>query len=252
MDSLKDLSLTLKSKIKKQHLISPNTGEISTRKLQVKGYEGFNLRIDEFTNFWGVSITVNTALSFSVNRPDFVFVYKTVVLFENFPYQVYARSEELRNAPGIDELLPSFSALLKKINFSGDECIFLYRNSLEFIFRHDRDILSCLEDLLTFVRQNEKILLVKEAKPVSFKSLPAIFLPLVPLLKKYAISDDSEREEVVEKMSQREKSRLIKMVNPLFDEINHFLDSFKDNPLSDEAIALGNLAELVSEIMIET
>jgi hypothetical protein len=52
-------------------------------------------------------------------------------------------------------------------------------------------------------------------------------------------------------MQQKEKDRLINSVQPLFNEINTYLDSFKEKPLSEVAIQIGNLAELVSELKIK-
>ena len=63
------------------------------------------------------------------------------------------------------------------------------------------------------------------------------------------IANDGGAIEVVDlRMSEKEKQKLIKAVRPFFNEINAYLDSFKDGPLSEEAMSMGNLAELVSEL----
>ena len=64
------------------------------------------------------------------------------------------------------------------------------------------------------------------------------------------IQDDCEREQLMEETSQKQKVKLLNTVNPLMNTINQFLDSFGDEPLSHEAILLGNLAELISELQI--
>ncbi len=83
------------------------------------------------------------------------------------------------------------------------------------------------------------------------KNIPDNLKHLIPLLKKYSISDDGEREQLVEDIDEKQKKKLIRSVEPFMSEINNFLDSFQDNHLSDEAILLGNLAELVSELQVD-
>ncbi|HEY8784220.1 MAG TPA: hypothetical protein VIM16_21510 [Mucilaginibacter sp.] len=56
----------------------------------------------------------------------------------------------------------------------------------------------------------------------------------------------------MEETSEKQKKKLIKTVYPYMIEINEFLDSLGDEPLGHEAILLGNLAELVSELQIDT
>ena len=51
-------------------------------------------------------------------------------------------------------------------------------------------------------------------------------------------------------LSNKEKKELITIVIPLFPDINEFLDSFGDDALSNEAIAIGSLAELVCELSL--
>jgi len=89
----------------------------------------------------------------------------------------------------------------------------------------------------------------KEVKIKIFrKNIPENLHPLIPLIKKWSVSDDSDREQLVDEATEKEKKRLVKTVAPYMPEINKFLDSFEDGVLSDEAILFGNLAELVSEL----
>ncbi len=47
-------------------------------------------------------------------------------------------------------------------------------------------------------------------------------------------------------MTQKKKDELINSVTPFMEDINYFLNSFKDELLTEEAILINNLAELVS------
>ena len=55
----------------------------------------------------------------------------------------------------------------------------------------------------------------------------------------------------MEETSEKQKKKLVKTVWPYMVGINEFLDSFGDEPLSHEAILLGNLAELISELQVD-
>lgn len=70
----------------------------------------------------------------------------------------------------------------------------------------------------------------------------------LPLLKEWAISDDEERQEKIDSSSQEKLAIVVSRVYPHINAINDFLDSFGDQPLTNEAIMLGNLAELVDII----
>jgi hypothetical protein len=50
-------------------------------------------------------------------------------------------------------------------------------------------------------------------------------------------------------MSVKKKNELVHIVSPLLNDINNYLSSFEDRPLSEEAILIGNLAELVTELI---
>ena len=86
---------------------------------------------------------------------------------------------------------------------------------------------------------------------ISSENIPLNLRGLVPLLNKWSVSDDNEREKLLAKTTNQQKIDLIATVYPLMDDINKFLDSFEDKPPTDEAIRIGDLAQLVSELKIE-
>jgi len=87
---------------------------------------------------------------------------------------------------------------------------------------------------------------------IDFENLPKEFHALIPLIKRWGIADDDERNEVLSKASSSTINRLVQKVTPYFDAINHYLNSFTDVPLPEHAVALRSLAECVSEALSGT
>lgn len=71
-------------------------------------------------------------------------------------------------------------------------------------------------------------------------------------MKKYSIPDDSEREQLIEGIKKKQIKQLIESVDPYMSDINNYLNSFKEQPLSEEATLMRNLAELVTELKVNT
>lgn len=89
------------------------------------------------------------------------------------------------------------------------------------------------------------------AKSLIIENVPPILRILIPYAKKYSIGDDLLRVQLGDALSNKEKKELIAIVSPLFADINKFLDSFGDDPLNNEAIVIGSLAEFVCELSLE-
>lgn len=89
------------------------------------------------------------------------------------------------------------------------------------------------------------------AESVNTEKVPPPLRVLIPYAKKYSVGDDLLRSQLGDGLSNREKKELIAVVAPLLPDINTFLDSFGDDPLNDEAIVMGSLAEFVCELSLE-
>jgi hypothetical protein len=74
---------------------------------------------------------------------------------------------------------------------------------------------------------------------------------LTPLIRKWGVTDDDERRELLEKASQETLKRLVKSVVPHLSSIDEYLDSFGTEALSEAAIALGALAECTLEAQLQ-
>jgi hypothetical protein len=253
MDKLKELSDKLKGRIKIQQQFDANFKHPSPRHLVVKNYRGYKIRFDDHVDLITVGVKVNSELAFSVNRPNILFSYKMPMELAHSPCILYVRDETnylFKEDPTIKKFLTSFFSLLTQLHLSSTESAFFYRNYILFAFDMQRELIAVTDDIVDFIIDNKNIF-GKESQLAIFSSeIPENLKPLLPYVKKYAISDDAEREQLKEDMNESEKSRLIMVVKPLFYDINAFLNSFKDKPLSEEAVSIGELAELVSELLI--
>jgi hypothetical protein len=70
------------------------------------------------------------------------------------------------------------------------------------------------------------------------------------LIKRWGISDDSERSEKISKASSNTLTHLASALELDFNEINDFLASFENRPLPECAIRLGALAECATEAQL--
>jgi hypothetical protein len=86
-----------------------------------------------------------------------------------------------------------------------------------------------------------------ETESLSLESLPPEFHQLIPLMKRWAVSDDVERHELLARASPQRVKDLVRTVTPYFGAINRYLDSFGDTPLPEHACMLGALAECATE-----
>lgn len=107
---------------------------------------------------------------------------------------------------------------------------------------------ACGEVLDTLDTLNQLLnLLPKEKTKLNFEGLPEQFKILIPLIKRWSISDDNDRSEKLSKASSKTLTRLVQAVSPNFNEVNQYLDSFENRPLPEHAILLGTLAECATE-----
>jgi hypothetical protein len=84
---------------------------------------------------------------------------------------------------------------------------------------------------------------------MDLSKLPEEFHPLIPYIRRWAVGDDVERSDREEAASTEELQELSHAVWPKMPAINAYLDMVdKEPPYSNEAAALGRLAECVCEL----
>ena len=81
---------------------------------------------------------------------------------------------------------------------------------------------------------------------ISAAALPRELRPLVPLISKWALSDDVERAQKLKRCAESTRQKLTDTVIPLLPVIDKFLDSFGINP-PEEVCVLGDLAQTALE-----
>jgi len=77
--------------------------------------------------------------------------------------------------------------------------------------------------------------------------LPVQFHPIIPMIQKWAVPDDSEREDRLESASRIVLRSLVDEVSPYLGAIDSYLDSFGQDAPTEEAVLLGRLAECALE-----
>ena len=87
--------------------------------------------------------------------------------------------------------------------------------------------------------------------PVDLERLPGQLQPLVPLIRKWAASDDVERSDRLSRASDEELRELSEAPAALWDEINAYLDENITSADPYEATALDSFAQAALEARFE-
>ncbi len=261
MDQLKRLSNQLGGKICSQDNSNMNFKVKSFRALIIKDYKSYKINIDEYGNLYEIQIKTKTDFTLSINNPDKLSSIDRLIQIKDSPYQLYLFKESYNDFikghkydPFLSEYFQlfwkSFSIQIKQLELLEDETLSIREDGLFFVLRSGRNLSLIVNDAISLIKNNTNIF-KRISKKILSKNVPENLRILLPLMKKWSISDDAERDRMIKKTGERQKKSLISTVEPLIEEINVFLDSFDDRPLNEEAMLLGNLAELVSELKVE-
>ncbi|TDQ08060.1 hypothetical protein [Pedobacter metabolipauper] len=249
--SLEEITKRLNGKVSSQNLFNANFNGKSLKKIVINNYRNYKVQLDIYNDLLSINIKIESDWAFSINNPDEIFNYKTPITLKNYPYKVYiseARQYTVKNF--IENFRISFFDKISGLGLSNIESVFLYRNVICFGLNYERNLVGDLEYIINTIESNEEIFFKGIMEPRFYKkNIPEKLRHLIPLIKKWGISDDDERTELIDAMSEKQKKKLVNEVSPHFNEVNEFLNSFGDNPMSEEAMLLGNLAELVSELI---
>lgn len=91
-----------------------------------------------------------------------------------------------------------------------------------------------------------------EADSIDFNALPERLQVLIPHIRRWAVSDDSERADLLQEASRSDLEDLVQTVEVHFEKINQYLDSFgKSGPTEPAALALQTLGECTVEAQLE-
>jgi len=226
------------------NLFEPNLNEKSTRLFKFKDNQDNKFKIWVFTDTVKLETPLTTSLLFSINFPDKVCLAKKRLKNVNDVGILFTDNSNDGQVKSCIELLNND---LKFLQFDNNEGMTIYRNSLQLILRHDRQLLPEIEvckKLKSIIELN----FLDKANRVDYSDLPADLKQILLKYETLAICDDFERDELISKLSTRQRNNLTKVIEPKLEEINIFLDTFGDNPLTEGAIGLQCLAELTIEL----
>lgn len=253
MDYLKELARRTGGKIRVQDLFSSNFNQKSFRVLVIQDFKQYKVQIHDVGTLCSIEIKVDTEIAFAINNPDKVLFLKAPIRPKSFPYTIYAsETKDILENEEFEKAYKALGDLLEKISIAPEESVFVAGNVIGFALKTSRDLLSVLDDIVDLLERNQDIFKRTVRKIINIKEIPERLRILAPLLKKYSIPDDAEREQLIESLSKKKKMQLIESVDPYMSEINNYLSSFEQQPLSEEATLIGNLAELVTELKINS
>lgn len=228
-------------------LFDPNLSDKSTRLFKFKDDQDNRYKIWVFTDTIKLETPLSTSLLFSINYPDKVCLAKKLL------FEVSGIGKIFTNNSKDDQIQICLKLLnddLKSLNFDFNEGLTVYGNSIQLTLKQDRQMLPEIE-----VFKKIKLLLEQnfpdEAEEVDFSDLPTDLRQILKKFESLAISDDFERDEKIQTLTKKQRTDFIETLEPKLEKINAFLDTFSDKPLSEGAIKLQSLAELLIELTYE-
>lgn len=220
-------------------------------------YKDRRFHIYLYDDYICIQTRMKTSVAFAVNMPEkecginikYCRLSNTNIYISSYlsPDKVYMENVG-KCIEMIKEYLLRFD-FQRSFLFGANGGLFVFCNCVELALRESSEIFPAIDILL------EMLPVIEENFPdkpddIDANAIPEELRDLIPVLKKWAISDDQEREEKVDKAAKATLTRLVNRVAPKLDAINRYLDSFGDEPLSEEATMFASLAELVCELQL--
>ncbi|MBZ5509238.1 MAG: hypothetical protein LAO78_27580 [Acidobacteriia bacterium] len=182
----------------------------------------------------------------ALNRPDKIQLLRHAneIVLGGRSYPVFTRSGSL---PGRSSGMlnhADFLRLLQIANLGAEESIHLYRNGLAiYLFSPAADRAGQIIEAATSFLSH----MPSAPRETDLSGLPANLSPLLPLIRSWGATDDTEREERRQGVPRPALQAMVEQVKPYLPAINSYLQQFGKTPLTEAAIALGALAEFVVE-----
>jgi hypothetical protein len=226
------------------NFFDPNLNDKSTRLFKFNDDNSNKFKIWVFTDRIKLETSLTTSLLFSINFPD------KICLANKQLEEIKGIGKLFTNNSQDDQIQLCISLLsddIKSLNFDKTEGLTVYRNSLQMTLKNDRQILPEIESCKK-IKSIIEFNYLDKIYNVDFTDLPTELRQLIIKFKNCAISDDFERDEKINELTKKERIHLIETVEPKLEDINSFLRTFGDKPLTEGAIGLQSLAELVMEL----
>lgn len=146
-------------------------------------------------------------------------------------------SAEQRSVLGRPELL----SLVVQANLQEGESLYFTGGEIGFYLKRT-DVGGLIDQLVELA---EKVQIVDGGPKLDL--LPVQFHPLIPMIKKWTVTDDSKRNDLLDATPKHLLRTLVDEVSPYFGAINSFLDSIGEEAPREEAVSLARLAECAVE-----
>jgi hypothetical protein len=263
VDLLKNIAKQTRNRVRTLNLFDPNVCTSPTNpdrpweKLELPGdffrnqlsveCKGRKVRFRANSDFTVGQISGNFAVDlFSINRRHYGASLTEIPLrIPGFPMlPVFARQSstqlgELLSSTPFRQALDHLQLKEKESLHVGTDAIVLYLQRAS-----EHEIMSAIATACCLA---EQLPTGTEDEDIDLDALPSEFKGLAPFIRKWGVTDDDERNELLEKASRITLERLVKSVTPHLLSIDEYLDSFGTEALSGAAIALGALAECTLE-----
>jgi hypothetical protein len=159
-------------------------------------------------------------------------------------YPVYTQDGKLSQFEESLFRREEFTALIVAADIRDGESLHFSRSDVHFYLKtptaeHVQRVIESAIELA------DKIEVLEE--PLDLTSLPERFHALIPLIRKWAISDDEDRADLLGTASKAALKKMVEEVSPYFEEIGSYLATFGEKPPPEYACALGTLAECFVE-----
>ncbi len=231
-------------KSQKVNLFSPNLNDKSIRLFKLKDDQNNRFKILVFTSSLTLEIPLTTSLNFSINIPDKVCLADKILKEINGIGKIYTNNSKNNQIINCIELLKD---ALKTLDLDSNEGLTVYRNSLQLTLKQNRKLLSEIEickKIKTIIELNFPDIVNR----TEYYDLPDDLKQILLKFENFAITDDFERNELIEGLTTIQRKDLIKVIGSKLEAIDLFLNTFGDNPLTEGAIGLQCLAELTTQL----
>lgn len=228
-------------------LFDYNINDKATRVFKFQDKTGNKIRIWNFTNTITIEIPTEIALNFAINIPDKLCLSN--ILLEDIKEigKIYSREKSDKVILNCIKLL---FIELKSLQLNTDEGLIVFKNGLQLILNPSREILTEIETLIKIKSIIETNYPDKESKD-DYSDLPKELKKILLDYENLAVTDDFERNEKIRTLTKKQLTDFIETLEPKLENINSFLDTFGDRPLTEGAIRLQSLAELLIELTYE-
>jgi hypothetical protein len=226
--------------------LSVTSGEPFIKELRFD-YRKHGIRV--FANNWFLGLEVTGSLPiepFSINRENANYPLlepATDLTIGKRQYSSFAKSGTYSLDQSALFTKSSFKRLVYELDLQARESLHFTAGNIYVYLEYSstRRAVNAIENLISVAEDIERPI-----EGPDLGALPRQFEPIVPLVKKWAIDDDSDRERFLESLPKSTLESLIAAFGPFLRSIDSYLDSLGNHP-SEATCALGRLAECTLE-----